>query len=100
MTHPYVTIDLDKIEHNARIVVDLCGAHGIEVAGVTKGVCGHPEVAKAMLRGGVASIGDARMENIARMKAAGVPGPYMLLRVPPLSGTHEVVETVNLSLNS
>lgn len=100
MPSPYLTIDLDKIEHNARIIVGLCQQHGIEVVGVTKATCGRPEVARAMLRGGVTAIADSRMENIQRLRAAGVPGRLMLLRIPPLSGVDEVVEAVDLSLNS
>jgi ornithine racemase len=100
MASPMLTIDLDRIEHNARTVVDLCARHGIEVAGVTKAVCGHPEVANAMLRGGVAGIADSRMEDIHRLAAAGVPGPKLLLRLPPLSGVDEVTASVDASLNS
>jgi predicted amino acid racemase len=100
MRSPYLTIDLDKIEHNARVIVSLCEAHDIEVTGITKGTCGHPDVARAMLRGGVSSIGDSRIENIQRMRAAGVETSFMLVRVPPLSGVDEVVDTVNVSLNS
>jgi predicted amino acid racemase len=44
MTSPYLSIDLDKIEYNARAVVSFCAAHGMTVTGVTKGVCGHPGV--------------------------------------------------------
>lgn len=100
MAHPYVTLDLDKIEHNARVIVDLCRQHGLEVTGVTKATCGHPEVARAMLRGGVASIGESRLENIYRLKAAGVRAPCMLLRVPPLSEADEVTAAADISLNS
>jgi predicted amino acid racemase len=100
MRHPSLTIDLDKIEHNARTVVGLCRQHGIAVTGVTKATCGHPEVAAAMLRGGVASIGDSHVANIRRMQAAGVRTPYLLLQVPALSGVDEVVESVEVSLNS
>ncbi len=100
MAYPYLTIDLSKIEHNSRTIVELCRSHGIEVTGVTKATCGQPDVAKAMLRGGVTSIGESRIENIHRLKAAGVQTSFMLLRVPPLSGVEEVVKTVDLSLNS
>ena len=100
MAAPYVTIDLDKIEHNTRTIVGLCKAHGIEVTGVTKGTCGHPEVAKAMLRGGVISIADSRLRNVERLMAGGVSSPRMLLRIPPLSGVRDVVESVDVSLNS
>jgi predicted amino acid racemase len=52
----------------ARVIVELCKAHGIEVTGVTKGTCGNPGGARAMLRGGVTSIGESRMLNIAGLK--------------------------------
>jgi predicted amino acid racemase len=100
MAFPYITIDLDKIEHNARTVVELCKQHGIEVAGVTKVSCGHPEVARAMLRGGVSSIADSRLENIHRLQDAGVYTRYMLLRLPALSDVDQVVASVETSLNS
>ena len=99
-TTPYITIDLDKIEHNTRTIVGLCNEHSIEVTGVTKVTCGHPEVANAMLRGGVTSIADSRLENIQRLKSAGVDTSFMLLRLSPLSAVDEVVESIDLSLNS
>ena len=49
MPRPYLTIDLAKIEHNARTITTLCARHGIATTGVTKGTCGHPEVARARL---------------------------------------------------
>lgn len=97
---PYVTIDLSKIEHNARAIVELCRREEITVTGVTKGVCGNPEVARAMLRGGVVSIADSRMENVQRLREAGVDASIMLLRLPPLSMAEEVVARVDVSLNS
>jgi len=100
MSRPFVTIDLEKIEHNARIITELCGTHGIEVTGVTKVTCGMPQVGKALLRGGVTSIGESRMENILRLKANGVNAPYMLLRIPPLSAVEDIVTSVDISLNS
>ena len=100
MARPYLTIDLDAIEHNARTVVDLCARHGISVTGVTKGVGGHPGVAAAMLRGGVVSIGESHLENIRRLRGAGVNTSFMLLRLPALSDVEEVVEIVDVSLNS
>ncbi len=97
---PYVTIDLNKIEHNARTITALCGKYGIEVCGVTKVTCGMPQVAKAMLQGGVACIGESRMKNIHRLKANGVSTEFTLLRIPPLSAAEDIVTSVNMSLNS
>jgi predicted amino acid racemase len=100
MTTPYLIIDLDKIEHNTRTVVELCHKHGITVTGVSKVTCGHPQVANAMLRGGVTAIADSRLENIQRLIKAGVDTQYMLLRLPSLSNVSEVVKSVTVSLNS
>ena len=100
MSRPYVTIDLDKIEHNARAIVELCRTHGLSVVGVTKCACGHPDIAKAMVRGGVAGIGESQLENIHRIKAAAIDSPCMLLRLPSPSEADEVVEWADVSLNS
>jgi len=100
MSGPHVTIDLERIERNARTVVARCRASGIEVFGVTKGTCGMPQVARAMLRGGVTGIGESRFENIRRLRASGIDAPIMLLRSPPLSLIEEVIKTVDISLNS
>ena len=100
MTTPYLVIDLDKIEHNTRTIVELCNKNGINVAGVTKVTCGHPQVAQAMLRGGVSTIADSRMENIQRLIRAGIDTKLMLLRLPALSSVDEVIGSVAVSLNS
>ena len=100
MTTPRLVIDVDKIEHNTRTIVALCKRNGIEVTGVTKVTCGHPQVAKAMLRGGVNGIADSRLENIHRLIKAGIDAKRMLLRLPALSIAAEVVESVAVSLNS
>ena len=46
-----VTVDLAKIADNARTVVSALS--GVEIIGVTKVTCGSPEIARAMLAGGV-----------------------------------------------
>lgn len=56
MSGPQVIVDLDIIEANARAITQKCAESGIEVFGVTKGTCGMPQVARAMLRGGVPAI--------------------------------------------
>ncbi len=100
MTNPSVTVDLKKIEENARAITDLCGRFGIEVFGVTKVTCGMPQVARAMIKGGVVGIGESRMENVRRLKVNGINAPIMLLRIPSLSEADEVVVSVDISLNS
>jgi len=53
-----------------------------------------------MLRGGVSGIADSRLENIERMRSAGIGVPFMLLRLPPLSKVERVIASTNVSLNS
>ncbi len=100
MKYPYLEINIDKIEENARIVTNLCQKNGIAVAGVTKVVCGLPKVARAMLRGGVKQLADSRLENIYRLREDGIRAEIMLLRLPMLSEVEQVVELVDISLNS
>ena len=100
MSGPQITIDLARIEKNARVITDRCGQSGIKVFGVTKGTCGMPQVARAMLRGGVVGLAESRFENIRRLRDSGIDCPIMLLRSPPLSRAEEVVKTVDISLQS
>ena len=90
-----LTVDLGKIEENARRV---CAAlPGIAVVGVTKVTCGTPEVARAMLAGGVAAIGESRLENAARLRDAGVSAPIWLLRAPTPALADDAVRLVDVS---
>ncbi|MGE0210387.1 MAG: alanine racemase [Parvibaculaceae bacterium] len=100
ITGPTLSVDLERIERNARVVVRACSDAGISVFGVTKGTRGMPQVARAMLRGGVAGIGESRFENIRRLRDSGIDCPVMLLRSPPLSRIEEVIRSVDISLNS
>jgi predicted amino acid racemase len=95
-----IRVNLQKIIENARVVTRLCAAHRIMVIGVTKSCCGMPEVARAMLAGGVEGLADSRLSNIKRMKEAGIKASMLLLRSPALSETAEAVRLAEASLNS
>jgi predicted amino acid racemase len=100
MSAPRLEIDLDKIFHNARTLVDRLGARGISVTGVTKAALGSPDIAATLLRAGVSALGDSRIENIKAMRSAGISAPMTLIRSPMLSQVDEVVRNADLSLNS
>lgn len=100
MPYPKLTVDLSKIAHNAKLLADQAHARGISVAGVTKVTCGAPEVARAMLQGGVDMLADTRLRNFRKMQAAGIDALYLLLRAPMLSEVEEVVRLADISLNT
>jgi predicted amino acid racemase/arginase family enzyme len=100
MGGPEVLIDIKKIRENTKTLVDFCKSKGISVTGVTKVTCGMPLVGKAMLEGGVVSLGESRIENIERLRSSGINAPIMMLRIPPLSTVEEIIKTVDISLNS
>ncbi|MDI6601067.1 MAG: alanine/ornithine racemase family PLP-dependent enzyme [Thermoanaerobacteraceae bacterium] len=98
--YPKIEVHLDHIRENAGIVVKLCGEKGIEVMGVTKGVCAIPDIVKAMLDGGVKKLGDSRLLNISAIREAGFNVPIYLIRIPMISEIPELVDLADGSLNS
>lgn len=100
MTSPRVEIDLEKIQANARCLVRRLGARGISVTGVTKAVCGHPDVAEAMVDGGVAGLADARIKNVVRMRTAGIECPVSMIRAPMVSEMEDVIQYCDASYNT
>jgi len=99
MNYPQLVIDLQKIEHNARTLQRIAAKRGVCLVGVTKGVLGDAEVAKAMLAGGVGILADTSLENIARLRQAFPATPLMLLRTG-LSRVEQVVALADISLNA
>lgn len=93
-------VDLDIITSNAKQVVGFCADYRIEVCGVTKATCGSPMVARAMLKGGVSSLGESRIDNAKRLRYGGVHAPLWMLRIPSPSEAGDVVRFFDLSLNS
>jgi predicted amino acid racemase len=100
MLAPRLRIELDKITHNARQLRAFYGSKGVRVTAVTKGVCGSLDVAHALLRGGIRSLGDARLANIRRMRATGLDAQFVLIRSPMLSQVEQVVQWADVSLNT
>ncbi|WP_062209991.1 alanine racemase [Demequina oxidasica] len=100
MIAPRIEIDLGKVEQNTRSLVDRLGSRGIQVTGVTKATLGSPDVARAMLRGGVTRLGDSRVDNLEALKEAGIRAPMMLLRAPDPAWADRAVAVAQSSLVS
>jgi predicted amino acid racemase len=98
MVYPKLEINLSKIHHNGKILVEMCRDKGIEIAAVTKVFRGHPEIAKVLVEVGVSMLADSRIENIKKLKDIKIQ--KMLIRIPMLSEIEELVEYVDISINS
>ena len=64
MTTPRIEIDLAKMAHNAKTLKGLYGSKGIGVIGVTKVVCGDPNIADVLVHSGLNTLADSRITNI------------------------------------
>jgi predicted amino acid racemase len=100
MITPRIEIDLEKIAHNAKALVDLHGSKGIRVIAVTKAVRGNPGIARTLVKSGIDILADSRIENIKRMHNAGVEAQFLLTRSPALSQIEAVVKYADISLNT
>ncbi len=95
-----VEVNIGKITHNAEKLVQFYGAKGIELMGVTKTVCGDPTIAKIFVNKGIHMLADSKIENIRKMRSAGVNAQFVLLRSPALSELDAVVTNANISMNT
>ncbi|MBN2253076.1 MAG: alanine/ornithine racemase family PLP-dependent enzyme [Kosmotogaceae bacterium] len=91
----YVEVNKNSIAKNSRKIVELARSNGVEVAAVTKVVCGDPEIAGSLLENGITEIGESRIENVVRLKSAGINPSLILLRLPERSLFRQVVELVD-----
>ena len=96
---PRIEIALSQIRENTKKLSELYMQKGISLMGVTKAVLGEPSIAKAMIQGGVKFIADSRIENIQKMKSAGISTQFVLLRTP-LSQAESIVKNADISLNT
>ncbi len=100
MTTPRIEIDLGKISRNATSLREIYASKGIGIIGVTKVVCGDPTIADVLVRTGIDTLADSRLENIKRMRQAGVQAQFVLLRSPALSQAESAVKYADISLNT
>lgn len=98
--YPQLEFDLALLRSNADAVISRCRGMGIRVCGVVKGVDGLPKAARVLRAAGAAELGTSRLEQVAKCRAAGVPGPWLLIRIPGLTELPDVVALCETSLQS
>lgn len=100
MNAPRLEIDLNKIEYNARILIERLDLLGVSVTGVTKAVLGSVEITRALLRAGIKNLGDSRIENIKKIRRSHLNIPTTLIRSPMKSQVDQVVAFADISFNT
>lgn len=68
--------------------------------GITKAVLAAPEIAAVLLKAGVSSLGDSRIENVKTLSRAKLNAPKILIRSPMLSQVDQVVADADISFNT
>jgi len=96
----YIEIDLEKIRYNTKFLKNLLEKKGISIFAITKLVLGDPVIAKAIFDAGIEYIGDSRIDNIIKMREAGIKAKLILIRNPSVSEIPQVIKYADISLNS
>ncbi len=97
--YPRIRIDLAKIIHNARIIVEASNALKIDVYGVSKSCQGDPDIARAMCAGGVCGIADSRIQNLEKLHKASFSN-LLMLRQPLKDEVEDVIRLTQACLVS
>lgn len=97
---PRLTIDLARIRANTDRMVTMCASRGVDVMGVTKGVHGDVDVARVLVDGGVAALGDSRLDNLSKLEGANLGVPLWLLRAPSRTQAAACASVADGSLQS
>ena len=98
--YPQVEIDLEKLQENLAALQKRCQASCIRLSGIVKGFAALPEAVCIYEQAGLDSIGSSRLEQLKRLRQAGIQPPLMMIRIPMLSEADELVEWADISLQS
>lgn len=99
MMYPRVIIKTKNIIENTEKMVAMSKADGIDhVMAVVKVMSGHFDFIEAFSKTGITHIGDSRILNLKKLKNTSLP--KVLVRIPMLSETSDVVKYSDISLNS
>lgn len=100
MKYPCLIINLGKIDQNCKLLQEYCQRCGINILGVTKAYDGEPKIAKVFTKNGIKILGDSRLTNIKRMRAANIAAEFLLLRIPMASEVETLVNLVDYCMIS
>ena len=97
--YPQLRIDLGKLEHNAKTLLEQCGKKGISLSAVTKVFCADAKIMEVLNRLPFEFFADSRLENIESYPK-NRKARTMMLRLPSPSEALRTVKSCDVSLNS
>ena len=95
-----VEIDLVKLGNNVDVLVDLYDSKKIGIMGVTKAICGIPEIAQVFVDKGIRTLADSKIANLKKMSDAKIKAEFVLLRTPALWEVDLVIKYADISINT
>ncbi|WP_218007866.1 alanine/ornithine racemase family PLP-dependent enzyme [Neobacillus drentensis] len=95
-----VEIDLVKLGNNVEVLLNLYGSKNIGIMGVTKVVCGIPEIAQVLVNKGIRILADSKIGNLRNMRNAKIKAEFILLKTPSLSEVDQVIKYADISINT
>lgn len=95
-----LTINLDALAHNYETIHRWVSRHGGSLTVVTKALCGHEDLLRALESFGATSMGDSRIENLRAIRDAAPSAETWYLRPPHASALQTLVPLSDISLNS
>jgi len=95
--YPKLTIDTNKYRHNVKKLKELCHNYGLSMMAVSKVFCADPQLVNVLEEEQVDYIADSRVLNLKHMETTI---PKVLLRLVSLHEVDEVIQHVDISLNS
>ncbi|WDV44155.1 ornithine racemase Orr [Clostridiaceae bacterium M8S5] len=98
MSYPCIEMDLNKIKHNTKVLIDMCNKNNVDIAAVTKVFCANKEVVEAIVSCGIKYLADSRINNLKQLQHIDLK--KILLRLPMQSRVNEIVKYADISLNS
>ncbi|MGD9569420.1 MAG: ornithine racemase Orr [Sedimentibacter sp.] len=96
--YPRLVIDLIKVKNNLDKTIEMVKSSGCSLMIVTKGYCGDMEIYKLLEDSNIDYLADSRIQNLKKYE--GTKKERVLLRLPMMSETDEVVRFSDISLNS
>lgn len=96
--YPRLVIDLIKVKNNLDRTIEMVKGSGSSLMIVTKGYCADMEIYKLLEESNIDYLADSRIQNLKKYE--NTKKERVLLRLPMMSESDEVVRYADISLNS